>query len=312
MLEHVDNNPPLTQKPASQKPASLIPLQLPWYWRACRLLILAYVGILLLLYFTQRKLIFPGAATQGQSKITQTGDAELVGLNTAKGDKIVALFGGALSREGMPLPDASKRPTLLFFYGNAMCLKDARQDFHNFRCLGLNVLIPEYVGYGMSSGLAGEAGCFATAEAAYEYLLARPGIDPAKIVASGWSLGGAVAINLASKKPLAGLATFSTFTGMAEAAHHSYPFIPTFVISLILEHPFKSGDKMSRVGCPVLIGHSHGDHLIPFEMADHLATLAKGPVTRISIETPEHGEFFSEGGEPVYRGIAEFMKQFQP
>ena len=70
------------------------------------------------------------------------------------------------------------RPTLLYFYGNGMCLNDAIEDFERYRRLGLNVLIPEYVGYGMSGGSPSERGCQATAETAYEYLVSTRGVPP--------------------------------------------------------------------------------------------------------------------------------------
>ena len=60
-----------------------------------------------------------------------------------------------------------------------MCLNDtAELEFDRFRRLGLNVLIPEYVGYGMSGGKPSEAGCRDTADAAYEHLRKRKDVDP--------------------------------------------------------------------------------------------------------------------------------------
>ena len=153
-------------------------------------------------------------------------DAELVTLSTANGDRVVALFGPALTREGEPHPEASRRPTLLYFYGNGMCLNDTLEQFDHFRRLGANVLIPDYVGYGMSGGQPGESGCLATADAAYDHLQSRRDVDPRAIVAVGWSLGGAVAIDLASRRPVAGLAAFSTFTSMVEMARRNFPFLP--------------------------------------------------------------------------------------
>ena len=47
-----------------------------------------------------------------------------------------------------------------------MCLNDPPIEFDQFRRLGLNVLIPEYVGYGMSGGKPSETGCRETADAA--------------------------------------------------------------------------------------------------------------------------------------------------
>ena len=110
----------------------------------------------------------------------------------------MALYGAAVRPDGQPDPLAAERPTMIFFYGNAMCLNYADGQLEEFRRLGLNVLIPEYVGYGMSGGSASERGCQATALAAYDYLVLERKVPHEHIIAAGWSLGGAVAIDLAS------------------------------------------------------------------------------------------------------------------
>src|SRR5579883_1954620 len=170
-----------------------------WSRKALRSALLVYGGLLAVLFALQARMIFPGSETQGKpsSVVQPPRDAELVSLQTARGDRVVAFFGPALTPQGKPRPDAAKCPTILFFYGNAMNLSESLDDFRFFRTLGVNVMIPEYVGYGMSGGQAGETGCQATADAAYSHLLTRKDIDPTRIIVAGWSLGGAVAIDLA-------------------------------------------------------------------------------------------------------------------
>jgi len=195
-------------------------------WRLIRIPLLVWLGLLALFASLQARLIFPGAQTQGQpyASVRPPVGAELVTLSTVNGDRVVALFGPALTPAGHHHPEASRRPTLLYFYGNGMCLNDTSEQFDHFRRLGANVLIPEYVGYGMSGGQPSETGCRATADAAYDHLHSRRDVDPRAIVAVGWSLGGAVAIDLASRRPVAGLAAFSTFTSLVEMARRNFPF----------------------------------------------------------------------------------------
>ena len=52
-----------------------------------------------------------------------------------------------------------------------MCLAASKPEFDRFRRLGLNVIVPDYIGYGMSEGHPSEKGCTATADAAYDYLV---------------------------------------------------------------------------------------------------------------------------------------------
>ena len=236
-------------------------------------------------------------------------DAELVTLTTADGDRVVALFGPALTREGEPHPEASRRPTLLYFYGNGMCLNDTMEQFDHFRRLGANVLIPDYVGYGMSGGQPGESGCRATADAAYDHLQSRRDVDPRAIVAVGWSLGGAVAIDLASRRPVAGLAAFSTFTSMVEMARRNFPFLPN---SLLLRHRFDSLAKIGRVSCPILLMHGRSDRLIPSAMSDRLAAAARTPVTKLTVEGADHNDFFLVGGAQVDEALVRFLESLPP
>src|SRR5207248_7185576 len=153
------------------------------------------------------------------------------------GEKVVALFGEALNADGAPRKDAGDCPTLLFFYGNAMTANDCWVEFGRFRRTGVNVLIPDFLGYGMSGGEAGEPGLYATADAAYDYLTHDRHVASAKIISAGRSIGTAAAIDLASRRPVGAVATFSAFTSMVDVAHQVLPWYPT---SLLLRHRFES------------------------------------------------------------------------
>jgi len=258
----------------------------------------------------QRYLIFPGAATQGRpDAAVRAGEGEeLLRLRAGTGDTIAALFGRALNADGSPRPDAARRPTVLFFYGNGMCLADCYHEFKTFRRLGANVMIPDFVGYGMSSGVAGEIGVYSTADAAYEHLLTRSDIDTGKIVPAGWSLGSGAAIHLASTRantahPAAGLMTFSAMTSVTDIARKLFPYLPT---SLLLRHRFENEKKMHAVRCPVLIVHGRHDSIIPPAMAPRLAAAAGGPVTRLDVDT-DHNDLFEKGGGELTGAIKKFL-----
>jgi pimeloyl-ACP methyl ester carboxylesterase len=260
------------------------------------------------LYFMQTALIFPGRESQGQSwaVVTTPPGIELVPLRTADGERVVALFGGALTADGRPRDDAATRPTILFFYGNGDCLRGASGTlFDGLRRAGANVCIPEYVGYGMSSGSPSERDCYATADAAYDYLLTREDVNPASILVAGWSLGAAVAGDLAARRPATGLAMFSSFTSMGDMAREVYPFIPG--ARLLLSHRFENEEKIARISCPILLGHGTADTIIPYAMSERLAAAAGGPVTLVAVEGAGHNDFFAVGGRKVFGAIGELV-----
>ena len=269
-----------------------------------RLLILVLVGFLAMVYLLQDRLIFPGSATQGspQAGVHPRSGAELVQLSTSRGERVAALYGPALLPDGRPHPDALSRPALVYFYGNAMCLAYAELEFDRFRRLGLNVLIPDYLGYGLSGGKASEIGCRETAETAYQALVSR-GFPPSQIIAGGWSLGGAVAIDLASRRQVGGLIAFSTFTSTHDMALNICPMpLPRWFFA----HKFESQNKIAAITCPILLGHGRQDSLVPFPMFERLAASAKGPLSTLVLDNAEHNDFFDVGGKRIDEAIRRF------
>ncbi|HEX4147657.1 MAG TPA: alpha/beta fold hydrolase, partial [Pirellulales bacterium] len=252
-------------------------------------------------YFFQTALIFPGSWGQGSAaaKFIVPTDAELISLTTPDGKPIKALFGTALPAAGVSSKNA-RRPTILYFYGNGMSLSACVNQFNAFLRLGVNVMIPEYLGYGLSGGRPSEQGCYETAAAAYDWLIHDPRVDPDKIIVGGWSLGGAVAIDLAAKHPLAGLFTASAFTSMGDTGQRLYPYLP---VKLLLRHRFMSIEKIPKIKCPTILAHGRDDTLVPFSMCGDLAKAAGGPVTEIPIDGAGHNDFWIVGQRQVFQQL---------
>ncbi len=283
--------------------------------RLVKFLVVLYVVLLLGILFGQGWMIFPGKTTQGKGRVNISeaaaaeDTAELVYLKTAGGDRVVGLFGPATDAMERPLADAAKRPTILLFYGNGMAMAHAVGWADRFRAEGANVLICEYVGFGMSGGHASEKNCYATADACYDYVMARPDVDKTKVIAVGVSLGGAVAIDLAARRPVAALMTFSTFTSMAEMGHATLPVVPTFMVRALLLHPFLSESKIGKVHCPIFIAHGTIDELVPHAMSDRLEKAAGGTVTRLEIPDTGHQNIFDVHPGLIWEAVGKFVGQ---
>ena len=183
-------------------------------------------------------------------------------------------------------------------------MADALPEGEALRRLGANVVLADYPGYGMSEGTPSEAGCYAAADAVYDHVVSRPEVDAARIVPVGWSLGAAVAIDLAARKPVAGVAALSTFTSMRDMARRLVPWAPT----ALLRHRFESEAKLARLRCPVFLAHGAQDRIIPSAMCDRLAAAAGSRLAgNLRIEEADHNDFFELGGERLFGALGRFL-----
>jgi pimeloyl-ACP methyl ester carboxylesterase len=279
-----------------------------WAWKIGRVVVVAYLGLALVLALFQTYLIFPGAATQGRrdAVVTPIDGGEIVTLTAKTGDKVVALFGGALAPDGTPHPDAKNRPTLLYFYGNGMCLADCTADFMQLRRRGFNMMIPDFIGYGMSGGKPSETNVYATADACFDHLAQRPDVDATKIVPFGWSLGSAAAIHLASTRQIPRLVLVSAFTSVVDMGRRLFPYLPT---SLLLRHRFENEAKIRGIKVPIFIAHGTRDSIIPFDMSEKLAAAAGGEVTKYDVKDGDHNDVFDIGSTGLLDGITAFLER---
>jgi pimeloyl-ACP methyl ester carboxylesterase len=293
------------------EPTATRPLPKARKWRKSAARVLSAVVVIYLLggvalYFGQSWLLFPGAFIhdRAKAKVGPAPGREIITLHNVGGHRITAVFGAAEDAAGAPLPDAAHRPTLLFLYGNGDCVWTSMGLFRTFRQLGANVLIPEYVGYPMSSGRPSEQSFYDTAMSAYSYLLTRPDVDPKQIIVVGRSIGSGPAVDLAARKPVAALATFSAFTSMDEMAQKVIPIYPT---GLLCSAHFDNWRKMPNVTCPVFLAHGTQDDFVPFTMMARLAAQAHVPVAVVPVEGADHNEIFVVGGSALMQKFGEFI-----
>jgi hypothetical protein len=277
--------------------------------RIAKIAVLVYLGLCLALYLFQNVIIFPGAYVHGNdaADVRAAPGREVIELHTPDGHRVAAIFGIGLSDEFQLA--RGPRPTILYLYGNGDYIKTSLGPFNEFRQLGANVMIPEFIGYPMSGGKPSEAGFYATAEAAYQYLLERPEVDPKQIVIVGRSLGCGPAIDLASRKPVEGLATFSAFTTMDEMARKIMPWFPT---GLFLHSHFNNLQKISAVKCPIFLAHGTDDDFVPFSMMGRLVEAAKAPVVVYPILRANHNNIFQINDGNLIPAFGRFLDGLHP
>ena len=171
--------------------------------------------------------------------------------------------------------DAEARPWVIFLHGNAANVTSAGNvaRYRQLIGLGVDVVAPEYPGYGSLDGTPSETGSVAAAHQAWEWLRAR-GVPPARIAIYGWSLGSGVATHLAQAADEAGVVLEGAFTGVDDRASELYPWLP---IRWIASHRFASRDVIADVGSPLLLLHARDDQVIPYAHSERLLALARSP-----------------------------------
>ena len=159
------------------------------------------------------------------------------------------------------------RATILFCHGNAGNISHRFDTIEIFNGLDLNVFIFDYRGYGKSDGWPSEKGTYWDAQAAYNYLMTRRDIDKKKIVLYGKSLGGAVALDLATKVKVYAVISDGVFTSTLDMAKEIYPFLPA---KLFITMKYDTLSKIDGVDAPKLIIHSREDEIVPFHHGEKL------------------------------------------
>ncbi len=169
---------------------------------------------------------------------------------------------------------------VLYCHGNAGNISHRFDKLTLFNKLGLKVFIFDYRGYGKSQGVPSEKGLYLDVEAAYYHLVEERMIPPENIIIYGSSIGGAVAIDLASKVKSHVLIVEGTFTKIKDMLKVAYPFVPAFLIS----SKFDSFSKISSVKQPVLVIHSREDEIVPFWMGEKLFHMAHPPKKMLTLK----------------------------
>ncbi|MEM6403027.1 MAG: alpha/beta hydrolase, partial [Cyanobacteria bacterium P01_D01_bin.116] len=167
------------------------------------------------------------------------------------------------------------------------------------RDIGLNVLAYDYRGYGTSEGKPSEKNAYKDIDTAYKYLTQELNIPPQRIILFGRSVGGGSTIDLAARKPVAGLITESTFTSIFKVR------VP---IKILPFDKFNNLKKIKNVKCPVLIMHGKMDEVVPFSHGEQLFKQAPEPKLSLWVEDANHNNFPYAAGERYTNILKEFIE----
>ena len=264
--------------------------------RILRIIAVVYLGVLLVLLWFENKLLFhPYKDTDSWVPPPPGLAVEDVWLPLPDGTKVHGWW--------CPVPGA--KGALLYAHGNAGNLSHRGQAVQKLQeGLGLSVLIVDYPGFGKSEGKVSEAGCYAAAHAAYDWLAQK--VPPEQIVLYGKSLGGGVMTELAVQQPHRALVLVKTFTSVPDMAQKQFPFLPA---RWLVRNQFNNLARIPQCPRPIFIAHGDCDSLIPLDHSRQLLAAASEPKQFFLMPGCDHND-----PAPVefYHELAKFLRQSAP
>lgn len=185
-------------------------------------------------------------------------------------------------------PAENPRAVLLYCHGNGGNVSTRQEPLHLFsERLGTSILVFDYRGYGKSEGHPFEKGIYADARAARKWLSEKTGMAEEEIILLGNSMGGGVAIELASKDGAPGLILESTFTSIPEVGKFHARGFP---VRWMMTTRFDSIKKIGNYHGPLLQAHGDADKIVPYPLGKKLHRAANEPKEFISIPGGGHSD----------------------
>ena len=241
-----------------------------WKRRLSRIMIyfaIAYVAILVVLLLLEDQFLY-GPRHVELDKPPPGSEIENIEMTSRRGDHIHAWWSKA--KDWRP-----EQGAVLFCHGNGGNLSHrGRVLMHWIKEIGVAVLIFDYPGYGQSSGVPSEDGCYAAGDAAYDWLHQVAKVPAERIILYGGSLGGGIATDLASRRPHRALVLVATFTSFPDVAQARFPWLPS---RWLVRNRYDNIGKISHCPGPVFIAHSPQDGLIPYAQGERLFEAAPQP-----------------------------------
>ena len=199
-------------------------------------------------------------------------------------------------------PHPKPLATLLFCHGNAGNVSHRLENVVRLLQTGFQVLLFDYRGYGHSSGRLSEQGLYRDAATAWAHLVERADTAGAPRIIFGRSLGGAVAIDLATRAEAEALIVESTFASAHTMARLLFPFpLPALPVK------YDSLSKIGRLKMPLLMIHGERDELIPFAEGQVLFEAAPEPKMWYPVSGAGHNDTYLVGGDGYFRRLATFV-----
>lgn len=208
------------------------------------------------------------------------------------------------------------RCTVLHVHGNAANISNHLPLVAWLPAEGVNVMMFDYRGFGLSGGKPSLDGVVADTEAAIRAALAHSGSTPGRLVVLGQSLGGASAIRAVARSSagqVQGLIVDAAFASYRDVAHDVAQQIKLLaLLAPVLKRTLPDAEDdpvtaMPRLNVPVWVIHGEADDIISMTHGRRLFEAAREP--RAWIPVPGAGHLESLMRDDVRRAVLGALEQ---
>jgi fermentation-respiration switch protein FrsA (DUF1100 family) len=221
------------------------------------------------------------------------------------------LFAWFLPARGEP------RGTVLYLHGNAQNISTHFANVAWMPAAGFNVLAMDYRGYGGSQGSPTLEGVQLDIDAAMRTLIARPDVDPSRIIIFGQSLGGALAIHYtahsdyrANVRAIVVDSAFSDYRRIVKdkAASFFLTWPLQWLLPQTIDNDFSPAASVHAVSpIPLLFIHGERDSIVPVEHSKRLYARAAEPKEIWLV--PDAGHIQAVKQKDIRKRLTEFLRR---
>lgn len=199
--------------------------------------------------------------------------------------------------------------TVIHFHGNGETVGDYLGDFSGrMNALGVNLLLAEYRGYGMSEGVPALAAMLEDIPP----IVAASGADHGRLIFFGRSLGSLYAVHAASLYPhAAGLVLESA---IADPLERILERVEPRQLGVSMERlraefnrVFNQQEKLAAFAGRNLVMHTLSDDLVYVSHAERLYSWANQPKELVIFERGNHNNIMEINGESYFDHLEKFV-----
>jgi len=249
-------------------------------FRWIKVLALLYGIIGIAVYYLQDTLLFHPVAVDRQVKYDLGQPYKELNLPYNKETNLNIIQFSSLADD-----TAAVRGVVLYFHGNKENVHHYAPYAADFTRRGYEVWMPDYPGFGKSTGKFSEENLYTYAQVVYK--LARSRWPADHIILYGKSLGTGVAAQLASTHNCRRLILECPYYSMTSLARR-YLFL--YPVGSILHYRFPTNEYLPAVSAPITIFHGTSDGVVSYNNASRLKALLKPGDEFITIEGGGHND----------------------